>query len=71
MEMKPNQPTVEDTVSKALELIDPSGTLVPGTIEYKTIRDLILRWIDECGPDYAICMAEVGAEHLERWRNYF
>ena len=56
-----------DTVSKAMALIDPSGTLVPGTVEYNTIRDMILGWIDECGPDYAIDMASKGAKNLDKW----
>lgn len=53
-----------------MALIDPSGTLVPGTDAYAVIEEMILRWIDECGPEYALRMAEAGVEHLERWRHY-
>jgi hypothetical protein len=49
--------TEVETITKALTLIDPSGTLVPGTVEYKTIKGMILSWIDECGPDCALAMA--------------
>lgn len=60
-----------DTIREAMKLMDPSGTLQPGTMAYKTMRDMILRWVNECGPEYALCMAKVGAEHFERWRKYF
>ena len=56
-----------DTVSKALELIDPSGSLVPGTEAYGLIRDMILKWIDGCGSENALYMARQGANHLEKW----
>lgn len=59
-----------DTISKAMVLIDPSGTLVPGTREYDMIDVLIRDWIDECGPGYALCMAQAGAKHLDRWRKF-
>lgn len=60
-----------DTIREAMKLMDPSGTLQPGTMEYKVIRDMILRWISECGLEYALCMAKVCAERFERWRKYF
>lgn len=60
----------DDTLSKALRVIDPSGTLVPGTRQHNRISSLIREWIDQCGPDYAICMAKVGSEHLDRWRKF-
>lgn len=48
--------------------IDPDATLVPGTLEYDTIKDMIICWLEQCGPEYALFMAEVGAKHLDRWR---
>ena len=57
----------DDTVSKAMALIDPSGTLVPGTEEYDLIRDMIVKWIAGCGPDSALYMARQGANHLDKW----
>jgi hypothetical protein len=55
------------TLSKALKVIDPSGTLVPGTRQHNRISSLIGEWIYQCGPEYALCMAKNGSEHLDRW----
>jgi hypothetical protein len=63
-------PSEKDTLSQALELIDPSGTLQPGTEQYDYIRDMIQRWIDECGPENALQMAQKGAKHLDHWLKY-
>ena len=60
-----------DSLSDALALIDPAGTLVPGTEAHDAIRDMILGWMDRCGPGYAIGMAQKGAKHLDRWMKYF
>jgi len=57
----------EETLSRALKIIDPSGTLVPGTDEHESIQDMILKWIDECGADYALDMARKGEKHLDMW----
>ena len=54
-------------LSEAMALIDPSGILVPGTDEYELIRDMVVKWIDGCGPENAIYMARQGARHLEKW----
>jgi hypothetical protein len=51
--------TEKDTLSRALTIIDPSETLVPGTDECESIKNLILRWIDECGSDFALDMARM------------
>ena len=67
MAKKLERETEVETITKALTLIDPSGTLVPGTDAYETIRDMICGWIDKCGPDYARDMARKGAKHLETW----
>lgn len=66
--MKEQQTDKDDrTCSEALKLMNPSGTLVPGTDEYDLIRDMILGWIDECGPDCALDMARKGVKHLDSW----
>ena len=57
----------DETITKAMALIDPSGTLVPGTDEYDLIRAMIVKWIDGCGPDNALYMARQGAEHFDKW----
>jgi hypothetical protein len=70
MATSPNQPAEDSIIAEALALIDPSGTLVPGTGGYKRINALIRCWIDQCGPDYALCMAKASAKHLDRWRKF-
>ena len=50
-----------------MALIDPSGTLVPGTDEYDMIMDMVVKWIDGCGPDNAIYMARQCAMHFDKW----
>ena len=60
-----------DIIREAMKLMDPSGTLQPESVAYDMIRDMILRWIGEAGPEYALCMAKVCAERFERWRKYF
>ena len=61
---------IDDTLSKALKLIDPPGTLVPESRQHNRLSSMIREWIDQCGPDYAVCMAQVGSEHLDRWRKF-
>ena len=67
MAKKLERETEVETITKALTLIDPSSTLVPGTDEYGTIKDMILGWIKECGQDCALDMARKGAKHLDSW----
>lgn len=57
-------------LSDAIKLIDPSGTLVPGTQEHDTVSYMLQDWIDQNGPDKALCMAYLGATHLDRWRKF-
>jgi hypothetical protein len=57
----------DETVPKAMGLIDPSGNLVPGTELYDLIREMIIKWIDGCGPDNALYMARQGARHFDKW----
>jgi hypothetical protein len=71
MATEPHQQSEDSTFTKTLALIDPKGDFVPGTREYDWMCDLIRCWIDQRGPDYALRMAEVGAEHFNRWRKLF
>ena len=66
----PQQPNDDNVLAHAFKIIDPSGTLVPGTESYKTIKDMIQGWIDQCGPEKALDMARTGAKHLEGWRKF-
>jgi hypothetical protein len=65
--MIPEQPKEDDTFQKAMAFIDPSHTLVLGTEAYDSIRDMILGWIDQCGPNDTLDMAKKGAVHLDMW----
>ena len=70
MENIPQQSSDDKVLAQAFKIIDPSGTLVPGTQPYDTIRDMIQSWIDQCGPEKALDMARTGAKHLEGWRKF-
>ena len=65
--MEPKQPTHEDILSQAMALIDPSRNLMLGTELDGTIRYMILGWIEQFGPEYALQMAQSCEKHLERW----
>ena len=57
----------DSALSEAMRLIDPTGMLVPSSEAYQSVREMVLGWIDGCGPDYAIDMARKGAKHLDIW----
>ena len=59
-----------DTLSEALKMIDPSGTLVPGTSQYNVIVDMIQSWIRQHGPKEALDMARKSARHYDVWRKH-
>ncbi len=63
--MDPNE-----TLSEALKLIDPSGTLVPGSSQYDVIVEMIESWIHQHGPEEALDMARKSARHLGVWRKH-
>jgi hypothetical protein len=61
---------INNPLSDALKLIDPSGTLVPGSQEHDMVSYLLQGWIDQSGPDQALCMARMCRKRLGRWRKY-
>jgi len=65
--MIPEQPKEDEIFHQAIALIDPSHTLVLGTESYDSIRDMILGWIDQFGPNNTLDMAKKGAVHLDMW----
>ena len=65
--MIPEKPKEDGTFQKAMTFIDPSHTLVLGTEPYDSVRDMILGWIDEFGPNCTFDMAKKGAVHLDMW----
>lgn len=70
MDVIPSQPDQDSTLNMALVLIDPSGTLAPGTEDYDTIKLMIQGWIRQYGRNRALCMARLGAKHLDGWRKF-
>ena len=70
MKTIPQQPSDDSVLAQAFKLIDPSGTLVPGTEDYDTIKLMIQGWIREYGRNRALCMARLGAKHLNGWRKF-
>jgi hypothetical protein len=68
--MEPDQSNNAKTMSQAIALIDPSHTLVLGTELDDTIRYMILGWIEQFGPEYALEMAQSCEKHLERWGKF-
>ena len=65
--MEPERPNNGDILIQAMALIDPSHSLVLGTELDDTIKYMILGWIEQFGPEYALQMAQSCEKHLERW----
>ena len=40
-----------NTISAALNIIDPDGAFVPGTVEHNWVTGTLLSWMDEMEPD--------------------
>jgi hypothetical protein len=59
-----------DTLSEALNIIDPHGLLAPGTISHNSITETILSWMDEMGPDEVLRKSEA-AKHFFRTQRDF
>ncbi len=70
METIPPQSNEDNVLAQAFKLIDPSGTLAPGTEDYNTIRLMLQGWIRQYGQNRALCMARLGAKHLNGWRKF-
>ena len=50
-----------------MRLIDPEGTLVPGTRQYDRIREMIEIWLRQHSPDEVLEMARNSAKYLKVW----
>jgi hypothetical protein len=70
METIPPQLNEDNVLAQAFKLIDPPGTLVPGTDAHDTIRCMLRGWINQYGADRALCMARLGRKRLGRWRKF-
>ncbi len=47
-----------NTLSAALNIIDPEGTYVPGTQEHNWATEMILSWMAEMEPDEVLRKSE-------------
>jgi hypothetical protein len=70
VEMIPSQPNEDSVLAQAVKLIDPSGTIVPGSSQYSVIVEMIESWIHQHGPYAALEMARKSARHLDVWRKH-
>ena len=68
--MIPERSFEDETLARAMALIDPGDTLRPGSRAYATVRNLVRDWVDQCGSEQALFMARIGARHLDRWRKF-
>ena len=58
-----------DTLSDALSIIDPQGTLTPGTLEHNTVTETILSWMDTLEPDEVLRMSKI-TRRMFRYRRH-
>ena len=54
-----------NTISAALDIIDPDGTLVPGTKAHKWVTASLLTWMAEMNPEQVLRKSE-SAGHMLR-----
>ena len=47
-----------NTISEALNIIDPEGAYVPGTKEHNWVTGTLLTWMDEMEPDEVLRKSE-------------
>ncbi len=47
-----------DTLSEALNIIDPQGVLTPGTTAHNSVTEKILSWMDEFDPNDVLRMSK-------------
>jgi hypothetical protein len=52
-----------NTLSEAISIIDPSGTLVPGTKEHNWLTESILTWMNEMASEEVLKKA-ASARHM-------
>jgi hypothetical protein len=70
MKTIPPQPQEDNVLAQAFQLLDPSGTLSPGSEDHASIKLMLQGWIRQYGRNRALCMARLGAKHLDGWRKF-
>ena len=58
-----------NTISEALNVIDPEGAFVPGTKEHNRVTETLLTWMDEMEPDEVLRVSE-SARNVFRYKRY-
>ena len=53
-----------NTLSAALNIIDPEGTLLPGTVEHNWITGTLISWMDQMEPDEVLRKSKSVRRHL-------
>ncbi len=57
-----------DTLTEALNIIDPQGTLLPGTSAHNSITETILSWMDAFEPDEVLKRSAVAGQMFRHQR---
>ena len=60
-----------NTISAALNIIDPEGTFVPGSVEHNWVTGTLLSWMDEMEPDEVLQKSESARRMFRNKRRIF
>jgi hypothetical protein len=55
-----------NTLSEAISIIDPNGTFVPGSKEYKWLEGSLLSWMGKMEPDEVLRKSESARRMLRQ-----
>jgi hypothetical protein len=58
-----------NTILAALDIIDPKGAYVPGTLEHNWATEEILSWMAEMEPDEVLRKSETASQMFSRKRH--
>ena len=58
-----------NTISAALDIIDPEGVYVPGTLEHNWATEEILSWMAEMEPDEVLMKSETACRMFSHKRH--
>ncbi len=64
-EMVRSTRTRSGKLSELMNLIDPEGTLTPGSVAHEIVAETTSSWIEELGPEEAEKMVRGSLEHLQ------
>ena len=55
----------EDTLVKAIKLMDPEGIMVPGTKEHDDTKAMVTKWLNSYGTAYVLEVVMNCMKHIE------